>query len=667
MILKSFIANLPFSPAVAGQIGFYTRRLAREEFTRRLGLIFMSAALMMQSLVLISPPQATIAAGPNNIIFQGVTSKDDLLNRYDTNNDGNGHMDLQQIFTQFGISRDDLAGGSIETINSRDQNLKLWSIGRFAYNKSGEYAQPIDGTDTTVYVRPLWSWDTSTFGSNYQALTGTTSDGRYFAVLLNCGNLVINIGEEETPEEPVGFVQHDCDAIRGWVYDPNDTTKKTKVTVWVSLEKDGGSVRKQLIADDESPSSPQGPGYGFNFAIPDEKKSDTLRTMYTVVAHDDTGEAKDVDLARNVVFSAPCLDPPEEPEEENPPLAKLVKNQCRCIEGWAYDPDNINETVEVRMKLELEDGSVEASDWQYVTANQEKPAVGVGGSHGFKFDIEDEEFDTWKSSDTATLATVQIKDVDTDEWITLADKQVLDPNPCLEEETQEEPEYCEFNEALLADDPRCRECPYVPGLWIDSTECNEPFALVLRSKTARNVTQDIDDANGTTAQPGDIIEYSLTAQNIGNIVTTVDLNESLIDVLEYADFVEAAADGIFDAEEKTVEWESVELEPDGFVTRTVTVQVKDEIPATPASVGDPESFNLTMTNVFGDDSVEIKVTAPVTKQVEMVVKELPNTGAGTNVVVMSVTGFLVIYMYLRNRQISKELRLVRSEYNLGAA
>ena len=320
----------------------------------------------------------------------------------------------------------------------------------------------------------------------------------------------------------------------------------------------------------------------------------------------------------------------------------------------------------MRLKLELEDGSVDASDWQYTMANKDRPSVGIGGSHGFKFDIEDEEFDQWKSSETATLATVQVKDVDTDDWITVAEREVLDPNPCLEEETEAPPEYCEWNEALLADDPRCRECPYQPGIWVDSTDCNEPFALIVRSKTARNITQGIDDANGTTANPGDVIEYTLTAQNIGTLAETVDMNESLTDVLEYADFVDAGA-GDYQVQEQLVTWESVELDPDEIETRTITVRVKNKIPATPASVGDPESFNLTMTNIFGEDSVEIKVTAPVSKQVEMIVKELPNTGAGTNVMVMSVAAFFTVYMYARNRQLSKELLLVRSEFNLGNA
>lgn len=666
MILKQFIANLPFSPAVAGQVGFYTKRLAREEFTRRLGVIFMLTALLIQSLALISPPQATIAAGPNNIIFQGITSKEDLLQRFDGNDDGNGHNDLQEIFASFGISRNDLAGGEVAKLNSRDQNLKLWSVGRHPYNKPGEYSKQIQGASTEVYVRPLWSWDSGSFGSNYQALSGTTSDGRYFAVLFSCGNLVFNIDEEETPKEPVGFVQHDCEAIMGWAQDPNDTTKRTKITLWMRLENEQHGLRKQFVANADSPTSPEGAGYGFKFKLPDELKSPDQSVVYTVVAHDDSGLAKDVYLARNVSYSAPCLEPlPEEDEPNTPALGALTKHQCRCLEGWAYDPDDLNRAVEVRLKLELEDNSVAASDWQYTTASKEKPKIGIGGNRGFKFDIEGADFDQWKSAESATLATVQVKDIDSGEWLTIVEAQVLDPNPCLEK-TEQPPQYCEFNESLLADDPRCLECPYQPTLWIDSTDCNEPFALIVRNKTARNVTQDIDDADGTTARPGDIIEYTLTAQNIGTEAATVDFRESLTDVLEYADFVDAPG-GEYRDDEQLVEWDSTELGVDETDSRTITVRVKETIPATPASVGDPESYNLTMTNIFGTDRVEIKVSAPASKQIEMVVKELPNTGASTNLLMMGLSGFVALYLYGRNRQLSRELQLVRSEFNLGAA
>ena len=382
------------------------------------------------------------------------------------------------------------------------------------------------------------------------------------------------------------------------------------------------------------------------------------------MALDDTGEASNTDLARTVYMTEPCLDPPD-PETDDPATGQLVKQQCRCIEGWAFDGDDLDRAVEVRMRLSFE-GQNNTSEWFYTTANRDEPTVGVEGNHGFKFDIEDDKYDEWKSTELATQATVQVKDMESGEWLVIAEGQTLVPTPCLEEEPPQEPVYCEWNEALLADDPRCLECPYEPGLWIDDPACDEPFALIVRSKKAQNITQLIEDANGTTASPGDVIEYSLIAQNLGTISETISLEESMVDVLEYADIIDIGY-GEFNVEQGLVTWESVELQPDETITRTIMVKVKDEIPATPTSVGDPESFNLVMTNVFGDDSVEIKVKAPISKEVEMVVRELPNTGTGTNTMVMAATAAITVYMYLRNRQLGKELRLVRAEYNLGSA
>jgi len=38
-MFRKIVSNLPFSPALVGQLGFYAKRLRKEETTRRLGLI----------------------------------------------------------------------------------------------------------------------------------------------------------------------------------------------------------------------------------------------------------------------------------------------------------------------------------------------------------------------------------------------------------------------------------------------------------------------------------------------------------------------------------------------------------------------------------------------------------------------------------------------------
>lgn len=65
-MFRKLVSSLPFSPALVGQLGFYARRLNREQAVRRLGLIFTVLAVIVQSFALISPPEPTYAVSPSN-------------------------------------------------------------------------------------------------------------------------------------------------------------------------------------------------------------------------------------------------------------------------------------------------------------------------------------------------------------------------------------------------------------------------------------------------------------------------------------------------------------------------------------------------------------------------------------------------------------------------
>ena len=77
-MFRKLVSNLPFSPALVGQLGFYARRLSTEQATRRLGLIFTVLAVAVQAFALIKPPEQTIAATPTNACaFDATLAKDD--------------------------------------------------------------------------------------------------------------------------------------------------------------------------------------------------------------------------------------------------------------------------------------------------------------------------------------------------------------------------------------------------------------------------------------------------------------------------------------------------------------------------------------------------------------------------------------------------------------
>ena len=191
-MFRKIVSNLAFSPALVGQLGFYAKRLRKEESTRRIGLIFTALALVVQSFAVFSPPESANAASGNNVIYGGVRDKADLLGMYDRNSDSAGHKDLQQIYSYFGISRQDIVNGSITSFNSRDMNLSIQSAGRSTYSWQRS-AHAIPGTSTTVYTSLLHNFDSTSWtiphGSSYPALVGKRAvDGKWFAIMLGCGN-----------------------------------------------------------------------------------------------------------------------------------------------------------------------------------------------------------------------------------------------------------------------------------------------------------------------------------------------------------------------------------------------------------------------------------------------------------------------------------------------
>ncbi len=81
-MFRKLVSSLPFSPALVGQLGFYARRLSREQVSRRLGLIFTVLAIVVQSFALLSPPEPTYAASyTNECIFNKGITQNDLLCR----------------------------------------------------------------------------------------------------------------------------------------------------------------------------------------------------------------------------------------------------------------------------------------------------------------------------------------------------------------------------------------------------------------------------------------------------------------------------------------------------------------------------------------------------------------------------------------------------------
>lgn len=220
---------------------------------------------------------------------------------------------------------------------------------------------------------------------------------------------------------------------------------------------------------------------------------------------------------------------------------------------------------------------------------------------------------------------------------------------------------CLVKPSLAADDPNCKPCEYNGNLWLydpackpcdKSTNINDGAACINVRKTAANITAGIADANDTTAKAGDVITYTLYAENKGkSTIKDFTFTENLSDVLDYADVTDYHGGTI--GPDKVVTWPKLNIKPDESRSVKVTVKVKDPIPNTPVSSSDPYHYDLIMTNVYGN-TVNIKLPGSPTKQVEVAAATLPNTGPGTTLMIGAAIMITAGYFYSRASLLARE-------------
>lgn len=181
----------------------------------------------------------------------------------------------------------------------------------------------------------------------------------------------------------------------------------------------------------------------------------------------------------------------------------------------------------------------------------------------------------------------------------------------------------------------------------------EREACLTYHKTATNVTQNLTDANNTTAQPGDIIVYKLFVKNTGRVtVEKFVMQENLSDVLDYADITNLDG-GKMNPVTKVVVWKAKDIPAGQTISHRITVKVKDSIPQTPASTSDPFHFDCLMTNVYGN-TVSIKVPCATITTVANTTGTLPKTGPGTSLMIAGAIVMAAGYFFARARLLATE-------------
>lgn len=201
---------------ITQKLGFYGRRLRQEKLTKLIAASTTSLALVLQLTVGVLPFTSTPvgAVGDDNIIRNGVTSKEQLLSFYDSGSDGAGHNDIKDIYTYFGVSRQDIANATVGSYKTNDFQGTLKTLGRTNWPNAGRTTVNVSST-STIYTGPFLDNANST-AYTMPALIGKRSvDGQWFAITMNCGNIVYSVPPPKpTPPAPKPVPVTRCDSLK---------------------------------------------------------------------------------------------------------------------------------------------------------------------------------------------------------------------------------------------------------------------------------------------------------------------------------------------------------------------------------------------------------------------------------------------------------------------
>ena len=184
-MFKKIVSNLPFSPALVGQLGFYAKRLRKEEATRRLALIFVILTLIVQSLAVFQPPTSANASSQNDMVNGGINSIDNYLSSYDSN-----IRNLKDVMNYVGITRSEIASAQYSSWTV-GQKASWGFVSHFSYTEGERQYNVYDNSGnqiTTVYSRPLRLWYDS--NAKINGWIGESKTIGWFAIMQECGNLV---------------------------------------------------------------------------------------------------------------------------------------------------------------------------------------------------------------------------------------------------------------------------------------------------------------------------------------------------------------------------------------------------------------------------------------------------------------------------------------------
>jgi uncharacterized repeat protein (TIGR01451 family) len=653
-MFKKLISNLPFQPALLSDVAFYAHRLKQEQAVRRIGFILILVGFGIQVFAVAFPPQASLATSTGDIVY-GATSRQDILTAYKNDRDQLGRTDIQEIFNAYGIGEAQIAKATATTI--KDDGTNYINTSR-STTKWADTFVPIQGAiDGGIYEFPLTYWRKAEYPNGYPALTGISTYGfRFWILLKGCGNIVYEKGAKKPQLEITKKLTSGTTVTQGknstYTINFRNTgaiaSKATKVvdtlptglaylshksSIDVSFSKNGQTLTWEVNNKDGA-LAPSTRWHQITLTVRADIPSTTKKcNVVTIVASNAAkATAKDGTCITVVSQSCPgtglpipaggidacviqCPDGSELPYNKTCSTPQLSCSDLEITAGDSWSKRRFETTVTMQSGAAVKEVVFYVNDAKVGSVS---PATADQKIYSYTHDFVKEGEYVVKSEVIANTGQVQVS------------------------------QNCSKNEQI--------------------TKPETPEAILVTDKFVRNDTKNIDDANNTTAAAGDVLMYTLTIANKGagdavNVPLTGEYAEDVSDILEYADITDIG-DGILNKESGKISWPAVTITAGSTITKKFTVTVKNPLPATPISLSDPLSFDYEMHNKYGR-TVVVKLPKPVSKTVEQTVTVLPNTGPTSTLLISALFVSVIAYFYYRNKLLAKELRIIQREFQTG--
>lgn len=627
-MFRKLVSHISFSPTLIGELGRYAKRLRKEEALRRIGLIFTVLALVVQSFVTFAPPESANAANDSDLVHGGFKNRTAMLDA--CRNDTQG---FRKLLDHAQITCDQLAAakqGEIHSrVNGKDAGWLSWNRTARLGLQKGETMMMVG--DQKIYVRPIAAFDvknTTGNGSYYDAFVGVNSQGKEFAIMMDCANIALKERPKSNP--PIQVCELETKKIITILENQYTDTKHSKDPKACEETPQPSDISVCMLATKETVTIKE---TDFNDKIHSKNPKDCEVEMISVcvLANQQITTIKETEF--NTTLHS------KNPEDCTPKPAPAASCSSLVVK-------KISRTeAELRVSARAVNGATIKS-YTYVATDASGKEVlrhtapSSAPSHMIRHNF--------KNDGTYSIHVIV--------GTSLGDQKA---DACKDQFTVAPIERCPLNPSLPINDPNCQPCPASPDLWVKDTNCS---AKVIRHKAAANLAEKAD-AQTVVAKADQRIEYTLTVKNEGLAEATFAIEDELADVLEYASLFDQGG-GTLDKQTKTLSWGDVTLQPGEQQERSYVVRLASIISPMSRGTSDPTSYDCRMVNTFGN-TVEIDVDCPTPKVIEQVVPELPRTGAKGNMIFGSIVLAVVTFLYFRSRQLEKEVRLVRREVTAG--